>query len=181
MPGERQCLVDFQKVQHNIREECERTNGRYIQSFYKTECEAENSRLVFAATDEPFCIGSSCSANEATTLVRNAVEDSVYARLATGGYYNCTITYLRVVEFDSIFKQNAINPISNPGDNNDPTNQPTVKRTETPTSSPFDSPTTAPQIPPSPAPKTSGSHKPPSSTISLLCIIAGVLLSWLVF
>ena len=63
-PGQRQCVVEYEKYSQNIRQECERAGGHYIESFYKTECDSAGSKIVFAATDEPYCVGSSCDSDE---------------------------------------------------------------------------------------------------------------------
>jgi hypothetical protein len=103
-PGVRQCLIEYEKYKHNVQEECERAGGHYIESFYKADCEAENSKLVFAATDEPYCVGSSCKSDEASTLVENIIEDKVHGRLEAGGYYSCAITYFRAVQLESRYR-----------------------------------------------------------------------------
>jgi hypothetical protein len=103
-PGVRQCVVEYEKLSHNIREECERAGGYYVEAFYKSECETERSRLVFAATYEPSCIGTPCTTGEATTLMKNQVEQGIRERFESGGYYTCKMTYIRVVQFESIYR-----------------------------------------------------------------------------
>jgi hypothetical protein len=97
-------LIEYEKYPHNVREECERAGGHYIESFYKSECEAENSRLIFAATDEPYCVGSSCKSHEASTLMENLIEDKLHGRLEAGGYNACNLTYTRVIQLESQYR-----------------------------------------------------------------------------
>jgi hypothetical protein len=103
-PRVRQCVVEYEKLSHNVREVCERAGGYYVEAFYKSECEAETSRLVFVATDEPSCIGTPCDTVEATTWVKNQVEQRIQERFESGGYYTCKMTYTRVVQFESIYR-----------------------------------------------------------------------------
>ena len=113
-PGERRCTVEYEKFEHNVRQDCEKSGGQYIESFYKVDCQGESSRLVFAATDEPYCVGPSCGANEATNLAESRIETKVKEKLESSGYYSCNITYCRVLKLESRYRFRADSPTDPP-------------------------------------------------------------------
>jgi hypothetical protein len=102
-PGERLCLIEYEKFGHDVQKQCELAGGRYMESWYKSDCEAENSKIVFVASDEPHCIDPSCDKDERTTLVESMIDEIIRDRLESGGYYRCSFSYKHVVEFESIY------------------------------------------------------------------------------
>jgi hypothetical protein len=96
-------MIDYEKFDHDIQKQCELAGGWYMKSWYRSECEADNSKLVFVASDEPHCIDSSCDKDERTTLVESIIDERNHDRLESGGYNNCSFSYKRVTEFESIF------------------------------------------------------------------------------
>jgi hypothetical protein len=96
-------LIEYEKFGHDVQKQCELAGGRYMESWYKSDCEAENSKIVFVASDEPHCIDPSCDKDERTTLVESIIDEIIRDRLESGGYYRCSFSYKRVVEFESIY------------------------------------------------------------------------------
>jgi hypothetical protein len=102
--GERLCLIEYEELGHDVQNQCELAGGRYIKSWYKSDCEAGNSKLVFVASDEPYCIDPSCDKDERTTLVESIMDERIRDRLESGGFYTCSFSYKRVVEFESVYE-----------------------------------------------------------------------------
>ena len=73
-------MIDYEKFDHDIQKQCELAGGQYVKAWYKSDCEADNSKLVFVAMDEPYCIDPSCDKDERTPLADSIVEERIRDR-----------------------------------------------------------------------------------------------------
>jgi hypothetical protein len=139
-------MLEYENFGHDVQEQCELAGGQYIKSWYKSDCESEKSKVVFVATDEPYCIDPSCGKDERTTLVESIVDERIRDRLESAGYHNCSFSYMRVVEFESLYRSVYV---SNVFDHS--SSPPAEQTTQSPTTDP-----SSVRPPPTPSPVARG-------------------------
>jgi len=120
-PRERQCEIKMEELfSHDIRSECEKSDGQYVEAFYRVDCEAVSSKIVLATSSAPFCVGGPCQESERQKIVESNVEAEINRRFGESGYYDCSLQYLRVARFESryraknIFARPTPSPITTP-------------------------------------------------------------------
>ena len=113
-----ECILEYGEIeaqnifQHNIEQECELVDGLYFEAFYTTQCTHQNaSVLTYAVFDEPHCIGTPCDGDEGVTLVENQIDESLHSRFEMAGY-NCTLSYVRAVRFENVWRRKTDSPAS---------------------------------------------------------------------
>ena len=129
--AERRCVVQYDALENNVREECERHGGHYLENYYKAECEGDSSKFVYAAEKEPGCVSSQCDDDEKNILLKNSIEARVGTRLEGSGAYDCEVTYFRAIPYQVQIDTQRMVPLSAP-----PSESPTPKPTETVTTEP---------------------------------------------
>jgi hypothetical protein len=125
--GERRCVLEYGSLKHKIQRECELADGTYLEAFYTSQCRLNTSVLIYAAFDEPHCIGTLCDDDEGVKLVENQIIGSIHARFEQGGY-ECAISYIRVMQFARIWRRATDAPMQNPTSTIAPTPSPVASQ-----------------------------------------------------
>ena len=115
--GVKECTLEYQELSTNLQEECEMAGGVYKEAFFKTTCADPESGMTtgaYVALNEPQCFGSSCDNTEATSLVVSEFLSKIPEQFLEQDIGVCTLSYLRVVEFESIYRMIDPEPIINP-------------------------------------------------------------------
>lgn len=130
--GGRRCTLEYTDYAHNIKDECEKSNGRYVLAYHRTDCDKGDSSFQYAERDDPYCVGSTCNSNDATTFVENAFKERLDNKFRDSPY-QCNLARTRVVELEPTYKKVTTYGDTNPGYNGD---YGTVGLTSSPSTSP---------------------------------------------